>query len=257
MRYFLLSFLTLLVIFFFATCNKKPTVNASMENTLRTGKWKLSSATVAVRKPNGKDTTLDYLKFIPDCYKDDYLVFDSMNYGRRYTGSNKCSPADPEYFPFVWDLKYNNTIIDLYNGFNYIYGIVDTIQPFYNDTITMNPFLVYDTVIGTLDTTVPPKQWVELDTVRKLFFSGVAAGTGSVGPALGGFNINDADIYNFSQQSFTLHFQMISYYTDSTKWHGASYLLPLTPGADPNLNPDSFAIIRPDTFNYSLTFTNF
>ena len=254
MRYFLVSLLTLLVIFFFAACNKKPKVDASMENMLRNGKWKLSAGTVAVRKPNGKDTTLDYLLFIPDCYKDDYLVFDSLKYGRRYSGSNTCSPADPEYFVFSWQLRNNNTIMDLYNGFNYIYGIVDTIGQYRADTLSKSPTLVLDTVIGTLDT-LPgiTKIFIELDTIRQLFFYGVTAGTGPLGPALGGFNINDASILNFSQSSFTLHFQMISYYIDSTLWHGASYWLPI----DPVFNPGSYPIIRPDTFNYSLTYTNF
>jgi hypothetical protein len=198
------------------------------------------------------DTTLDYLKFIPTCYLDDYLVFDSLNYGRRYTGSNTCSPADPEYFVFSWTLTNNYSRMNLYNGFNDIYGIVDTVQLYQMDTLSLSP-LTLDTVMGYLDTSVPPKTFIELDTVRPLFFSGVPAGTGPVGPALGGFNINNADITNLSQSSFTLHFQMISYYTDSTKWHGASYLYPL----DDVVNPDSFAVIKPDTFNYSLTYTNF
>lgn len=251
MRYFLL---TLSVILFFAACNKKPKVDASIENMLRNGKWKLSSATVRVKKPNGKDTTLDYLKFIPDCYKDDYLVFDSLHYGRRYTGANTCSPADPEYFTFNWQLKGNNNLMDLYNGFNYIYGIVDTVQLYGLDTQSTAP-LAYDTIkgMGSLDTSVPPKLYIELDTIRKLFFSGVVAGSGPTGPALGGFNITDADLINFSQQSFSLHFQMISYYTDSTNWHGASYLQPI----DPVINPGANALIRPDTFDYQLNYTNF
>src|ERR1035438_5677028 len=119
MRYFFLSVSALLL---FAACSKNPTMTATTQNILRTGKWQLSSGTVAVRKPNGLDTTLNYLLFIPTCYKDDYLVFDSLNYGQRYTGTNTCSPADPAYYTFSWQLQNNNTTINLYNGFNYIYG---------------------------------------------------------------------------------------------------------------------------------------
>ncbi len=242
------SCLTLSAILLFNAC-KKSKQNPSTSDILRTGKWMLSSGTVTVRNPNGKDTVLNYLKFIPVCYADDYLVFDSLNYGRRYTGAVTCSPADPSYFAFSWELTSNNTRMNLYNGFDNIYGIVDTVQPFYNDTISNNPYLVYDTIIGALDTPYPPKIFLELDTIRKLVFSGV--------PAPNGNSISNADIVNISQSSFTLHFQMISYYNDSTKWHSATYLLPLDSGSDPSMNPDSFAVTRPDTFNYSLTYTNF
>jgi hypothetical protein len=252
MRYFLL---TLSVILLFLACSKKPKTTATVENILRTGKWKLSAATVTVRKPNGKDTTLNYLNFIPGCYKDDYLEFDSLNYGKRYTGDSTCSAAEPLFYPFAWQLKNNNSMMSLYNGFNYVFGIVDTVQPYHADTLSQVPYLVLDTVagMGTLDTTLPPKLYVEIDTVRELRFSGVVAGQGNTGPAIAGFNITDGYITNFSQQSFELHFQLISYYDDSTKWHSASILQPL----DDIINPDSFGVRLPDTFNYTFTYSNF
>lgn len=254
MRYFFLSLSVMVLLF--AACSKNPTITASTQNTLRTGKWKLSSGTVTLRKPNGLDTTLNYLLFIPDCYKDDYLVFDSLNYGRRYTGSNTCSPADPQYFTFSWRLRNNNATLDLYNGFNYIYGIVDTVQPYKFDTLNQSP-LQLDTVLGTLDTTVTPKLALELDTIRDLMYFGVPAGFGPTGDSTGGFDIYNADLINLSSSSFVLHFQMISYYTDSTKWHDANDSLYLLLGIGDPTNPGLLGINRPDTFNYSLTFTNF
>ena len=265
MRYFLpshkgvfllLTCFTLSVLLFFA-CSKQPKVNQSRENLLRTGKWKLTSGTIKVKKPNGKDTTLDYLKFIPDCYKDDYFVFDSLDYGKRYTGTNTCSAADPEYFVLHWRLKGSGNTIDLYNGLNYIYGIVDTVQPFELDTLSLSP-LQYDTIIHALDT-LPGyvRSFIALDTIRTLKFSGVPGGIGPTGLPRGGFDIYDADLLNIDQTTFTIHFQMHSYYRDSTKWHTASILLPIDHTLPYDPNPDSLQTIRLDTFNYSLTFTNF
>ena len=249
----LLSGITLSAMLLFNACSKKKQA-PGVPDMLRTGKWKLASGTVMVRKPNGKDTTLNYLNFIPECYKDDYFSFNSATQGTKYNGTNMCNAGDPDSTVFSWTLMNNNTQISLYSGFNYIYGIVDTVQLYKFDTLSQSP-LVYDTVLGALDTVAPPKTVVELDTIRTLFFSGVPAGMGPTGFAMGGFNITNAQITNFSQGSFTLHFQEISYYTDSTNWHSASYLAPLDPTGV--TNPDSFAVIRPDTFNYTLTFTNF
>src|SRR3954454_20812879 len=99
MKYF---FLTLSVILIFTACNKTPTVTANRENILRSKKWKLSSGTLTVKKPNGRDTNLKYLDFIPDCYKDDYLTFDSMRHGTVFTGAVSCNAADPASHSFVW-----------------------------------------------------------------------------------------------------------------------------------------------------------
>ncbi len=248
MRYIVLALSVLLCV---AACNKKPTPNYGTESKLRSGKWKLASGTVKLRKPDGKDTTVDYMQFIPECYKDDYFMFDSMNMGRRFTGSTTCSPADPEYFSFYWDLK-DNAFLSLYNGLNYIYGITDTIQPFELDTLSWSP-LEFDTVIGQLDTILPPKLLIQLDTIRKLKFYGIPGGVGETGVARGGFDIFDGDLINFSESSFTLHFQMHSYYWDSTQYHGASFLLPLgTPDPDPN--PGYYGRYARDTFDYNLTF---
>jgi hypothetical protein len=250
MRYFLLTLSVLVCLA--AACNKKPKAPApGVADHLRAGKWKLSSGTVTIALPDGRDTTLDYLKFIPECYKDDYFTFDSINHGRRYTGTT-CTPADPEYFSFIWELGGNNNQIDIYNGFNWVYGIIDTVHPF---EIHKNVNGVDDTIVGRLDTLVPPKDFIQLDTIRKLTFHGVPGGIGETGLPRGGFDIYSADLYSVSASTFTIHFQMHTYRMDTTNRHAASFLLPL----EWEINPGEYQVLpyyQRDTVDYILNFKN-
>lgn len=240
MKYF---YLALSAILLFASCDRHPDPSSSTEDMLRKGSWKLASGKLTVNRPNGLDTTLNYLNFIPECYKDDYIRFDSMDYGKRYFGTVACSPADPTYVLFKWQLKGNGKTIDLLSGFNNIYAVVDTIQPYHFDTIQQSP-LVLDTVLGYLDTLPGQiKTFIVLDTVRELRFSGVPVGSLIAGTPIGGFDIYNAELTNFSQSSFTLNFDVRSVYPDSTNYHGGF------PSADP--------IMRPDTLHYSLIYNNF
>jgi hypothetical protein len=241
MKYF---YLALSAIVFFASCNKKPDPSPSSEDILRKGNWRLASGKLTVNKPNGMDTTLNYMNFIPECYKDDYIRFDSLNYGRRYFGATACSPADPTFVSFIWQLKGNGNVVDLLSGFNNLYAVVDTIQPYHFDTLQKDP-LVLDTILGVLDT-LPgqTKILIVLDTVRELRFSGIPLGTSIAGTPIGGFDIYNAEITNFSQASFTLNFSIRSLYPDSTNYHAG-------------LPNNELPIMRPDTIHYSLIYNNF
>jgi hypothetical protein len=236
--------LTLSVFLLFFACKKSSTPTVTTEDMLKTGKWKLASGTLTVKNPNGKDTILTYLDFIPECFKDDYLKFDSLNFGKIYYGGNTCTPGDPEFRSFQWLLSNNGTTIDLYNGFNEIFAVVDTIQPYKFDTLNQSP-LELDTVLGALDTLEGQiKQFLVLDTIRELRYSGVPVGDYLSSISMSGFNINKAQITEFSQSSFFLNFAIIGKRLDSTNFHG---------GPPNNYDP----LIKNDTLRYKLKFSNF
>ena len=232
MRYFLLALSVIVIV---ASCSKDPKNTANRENLLRAKKWKLVGGTITVKLPSRKDTVLQYLNFLPDCYKDDYLTFDSLRHGTVFTGGVSCNAADPASHGFIWELSNNETLIDLYDGFNDLFGVNDTIQPYHFDTIQQSP-LVLDTIIKTTDTTPGfLKTFIVLDTVRELRM------TASRFPQ---FDIYKASITDFSDGAFTLHFTAVSYSPDSTGFHGG---IPL------NWPP----IYRRDTFQYALKYSGF
>ncbi|MES2704720.1 MAG: hypothetical protein V4649_18915 [Bacteroidota bacterium] len=240
MRYLYLALSVTILLF---SCAKETKESTSKQSILKQGPWKLTGGTLTVNKPNGKDTALQYIKFIPDCYKDDYITFDSLIYGKRYTSSVKCNAGDPEYVQFIWQLKNNESTIDLLSGFNNLYTVNETIEPYHFDTISKDPFLVLDTVLGVNDT-LPgqTKIFLVLDTIRDLKFTGIPVGQNLAGAPIGGFDIYEAAITNFSSSSFTLNFSMKQTYPDSTGFHAGI----------PN---NELPIQRPDTVHYSLIYS--
>lgn len=237
MKYFLLA---LSVVVIFAACSRTPqTPSQSRADILRTGRWKVSAGTLSIKKPNGYDTGLNYLNFIPKCHQDDYIVFDSQMHGAVFSGPIKCDPSDADSIPFIWQLVANNGEMDLYNGFNCIYGVRDSILPLSFDTLVNNPSyyppLVLDTIHGVNDTLIGyTRSVVILDSLWKLKIDTAA---------LPITNIYNAIISNFSSASFTLDFSLIYGYLDTTKGHMGL----------PHLPP----IWRADTFKYSVTYSNF
>jgi len=232
MRYF---FLTLSVILVFAACSPTPTVTPNRENIMRSKNWKLSGGTITVTLPNGKDTVLQYGNYVPDCYKDDYLSFDSMRRGVVHTGGVSCNAADPASRTFTWQLRNNETSVDLYDGFNTIFGAGITIEPYHFDTLQQSP-LVLDSLVRTIDTTPGfLKQFIVLDTIRELRFTSYP---------MPYYDIYGASITDFSAGSFKVHFSLKTVRPDSTLWHA---------GAPNNFPP----IVRPDTVHYSLTYSSF
>jgi hypothetical protein len=236
-KYFLLA---LSVVLIFTACNRTPKPQTPGKgDILRTGKWKISSGTFIVRLPNGNDTTLDYMKFMSNCHKDDYIIFDSGLNAQIYSGSNKCNAGDPDHMAFYWRLTHNDNYMDLYNGFTLVVGARDSIYPFSFDTIQNNssftPPLVLDTIHGYYDTVIGyTRAIVILDSFWMLHVDTA--------------NFYNTDIYNaqisnFSQSSFTLNYSLISEYPDTTNLHMGL--------------PHKMPVWRTDTFKYTVNFTNF
>jgi hypothetical protein len=233
MKYFLLALTATLL--FIASCEKSPTVTPNRENLLRAKNWRISGGTLRVRKPNGIDTNLEYLRFVDSCYLDDYIKFDSLYFGSIFTNDIRCNPADPTSRAFTWRLTNNDKFIELNDGFNIIFAVTTTIEPYRIETLSTSP-LVLDTLIGRLDT-IPGfiKEFIVLDTIRELRFNKYP---------LGKFDILGAEITNFTESSFTLNFSFKTTRLDSTNLRAGM----------PNNNPP---ITLPDTADYSLFMTAF
>ena len=224
-------FITCSVLLILVACSKKPVITPSREDMLRTGKWKVSSGTVHGRMPNGKDTAIDYVKFVmPDCIKDNYLVFDSLYKGNMFNGALRCDSGQGDRIPFSWRLTNNGNNIDLYNGLNFLYAYNDTLLTYHFDTLSFDP-LILDSLVKAIDTTPGfVKALIVLDSIRDLKVTPIALPT---------YSIYDASITEFSQSAFTLHFSYITKYLDTTGGHLST--------------PRSL----PDTLRYSLKFSNY
>ncbi len=219
-----------------AACTQTaPSITPDKESLLRTGHWIVSSGTVTLKKPNGVDTTLDYMPFIPPCHRDDYIGFDSLGNGAVFPGAIICSAAEPDSISFKWRLLNNDNNIDILNVFNFFYMVVDSVVlPYYFDTLSQSPL-----VLDTLQTS----PIVVLDTMWNLKFDSIPV-TGNT-LIYQGVNIYNADISKFSKSSFTLSFKWYGKYPDSTGGHE---------GGPPNYTPP---IMRDDTLKFVLNFTNF
>lgn len=232
MKYFLLALTAVLL---FASCEKNPTVTPNRENLMRAKKWRISGGTLRVRKPNGIDTNLEYLRFVDSCYLDDYIKFDSLNFGNLFSGDTRCNAADPTARFFTWRLYNNDKYIDLSDGFNTIFAVNTTIEPYRIETLSTTP-LKLDTLIGRLDT-IPGflKEFIVLDTIRELRFNKYP---------LGKFDIFGAEITDFTESSFKLNFSFKTTRLDSTNIKAGL----------PNNNPP---VTLPDTADYSLIISAF
>jgi len=232
--YRFLAFIAVVVLL--ASCSQSnPTASTDTLTLLRSYHWRLSSGTVTLPKPNGKDTTMDYMQFVPACHKDDYIKFDSGSVGAVFPGSITCSAADADSLTFIWRLFNNGNNIDLLSIFNLFYVVQDSIiLPYYIDTLSTTPTVVLDTII---DSPV-----VELDTIWKIRYDSL--------PVSGNFNVNgSADVYganisNISKSGFTLSFRWYGVYADSIGGHE---------GGPPNYSP----LKKPDTIKYILNYVSF
>lgn len=237
--------LTLSLVSIIAACSKKATTTDNRENMLRNGKWSISSGTITLRLPDGRDTVLNYLNFLPECHKDDYLVFHSGTDAAYFSGSVVCSPSDPDSTTFKWGFSNNQNNLSLYNGFDFITTVTERINPFAYDTISQSP-LVLDTLHGVNDTLEGfTRSVIVLDTFWKVVFDQTA---------INHTNISNGTISSFSQSSFTINFWIVSTYPDSTGHHtGAIIRWDASPVDTLDFDP----IIRPDTLKYSLTYRNY
>jgi hypothetical protein len=233
MKYF---FLALSVIAIVASCNKPPKTNYMRESMLRKGKWKVTSGTLTLRKPNGLDTTLNYLNWIPYCHKDDYLVFDSLNVGYIFPGAITCNAGDADSIGFTWKLENGETTMSLYNGFSNTFGVAESIlEPYFFDTLSTSPVVVDTFLSAVAGAAMTPPSPGLVDSFWKLHFDSAA---------IQRLDIYTASISSFSSSAFTINFAVISTYPDSTNHHTGGGI-----DADP--------IYRPDTFHYSVTYSNF
>ena len=227
------------VVVLLASCEKTPTINNNRQSMMRKGKWTVSSGTLTLRKPNGIDTTLNYMDWIPVCHRDDYIQFDSLNIGYIFPGGQKCDPSAADSTKFLWKLENGETTLSLYNGFCNTFGVRESVLiPFFFDTLSKSP-LVLDTLVNYAaahaQTPVGP---IVLDSMWKLHFDSAS---------IMQLDIYAASISSFSESSFTINYAAISTYPDSTNHHT---------GFDAaNGGIDKDPIYRPDTFHYSVTYS--
>ena len=59
---------------------------------------------------NGTKITDLFAQF-PACFQDDIYTFKTSGQGVIDESTTKCDAADPQTFPFTWELKNNNTIL--------------------------------------------------------------------------------------------------------------------------------------------------
>jgi hypothetical protein len=162
---------------------------------------------------------MNLISMLPACNQDDYLTFDSVYTGAVYSGSVKCSPSDPDYISFLWQLQNNGNTLTLTNALNLFYQEHAFINPPHLDTVSTNP-LAFDTLNHSP---------LILDTVYPATYALSAFDTAAI----------SATITNFSTGSFTINYSILSSYLDTTVSH--AYL----------------PVVRPDTVSYTITYNSF
>ncbi|MGN6566997.1 MAG: hypothetical protein ACTHJ0_03540 [Flavipsychrobacter sp.] len=113
MKYILLSLSLLLVM---ASCQKSSDPSPSKEDYLRNGRWEISKLTVTYKMtyPVTADSTT--LATPTACHADDFLTFGPGYNGGINSGSNKCSPSDPDVIPFTWETLNNGANLNIYGA---------------------------------------------------------------------------------------------------------------------------------------------
>ena len=233
-----------LAVILFAACSKKATPSAdTYKDWLRNSKWRIASGTLTMKKPNGQDTILNYLNWIPTCNKDDYFGFNTATTGAFFNGSVLCAPSDPDSISFTYQLSDDNKYLSLYCSDHLYYSVTETVLPYVFDTLQWNPSLVLDTIYGALDTPLL-NPVIKLDTIWNLNFAATPVSN---------INIVNAPITNFTANSFTLYFTLKAQYPDTTNNQtGKYYFTDALGNAD---SADVNTIIRVDTFKYLINYT--
>ncbi|MBA3829369.1 MAG: hypothetical protein H0X33_10570 [Taibaiella sp.] len=115
MKYFVLPLFALLI---FASCTKPaPTQVLSVEDMLRTGKWKVSEGSDTFKTFSfgfAQDTVV--IDSIPDCHQDDYIVFGPNLNGFIYSGTKKCDVSEPDQIGFTWQPVNNDSGINFFGA---------------------------------------------------------------------------------------------------------------------------------------------
>ena len=112
MKYCLL-FLSCLIIL--SACEKEKQ-EKSKEDTLREGRWRLSSWSKKYREASGAEKTDNAMESIPECKKDDYLTFKTSYQGELNTAEKKCPQGEANEISFNWGLSNGNQNMYIYNA---------------------------------------------------------------------------------------------------------------------------------------------
>jgi len=242
-KYFILTLSIAAIIF--AACNKKATPSATNHmDWLRSGKWKVSSGTLSVKKPNGKDTALNYLDWIPQCHKDDYIVFNTATTGAVFNGPVSCTPGDADSISFAWNLSNSDNYLTIHNSYHLYYSVFESILPLAFDTVSQSP-LELDTIFHVADTPFL-NPVIELDSIWRLHFDSTAV-LNTV--------IDNGVLTNFTENSFTVYYTLKAQYPDSTGWQTGRFFF-TNPGGFPD-SADNYTKTLVDTFKYKITYTKF
>ncbi len=114
-------FLSAAALVLLGACSKSDTPT-SREDNLR-GTWKQTGGTVtAFYIPFDRDTTADYWKTAPKCYTDNTITFGDGYSGLASYGKEQCVATEPQTETMVWQVRSNDTILEVNNVGAYFYG---------------------------------------------------------------------------------------------------------------------------------------
>jgi hypothetical protein len=117
MNRLLLTLTALIVIF--ASCNKADE-QASVEDDLRSGTWRITSERITYKDPvTYGDSTQLYQPFLLPCVVDNTLEFKANYTGILNFGSDHCSSTEPGTKEFTWGVTENDTHLAIYNAGEY------------------------------------------------------------------------------------------------------------------------------------------
>jgi hypothetical protein len=131
---------------------KKAESPVTREDELRDGKWKMVTGTIRADPYSGLDTTYNYFATLPDCEKDDYLVF-KTNFDGTQNSASKCSPAEPDEIQFRWELYNNATGINFWNAEQTFFGRSTLSAPIINYTSSRFTLRYVELTVSPVDNT--------------------------------------------------------------------------------------------------------
>ncbi len=115
------TFIILLVFFIINSCEKDKDLTKSEMLTQKA--WLMKSGSVNPPLQQGNAIISDTYNSLPDCSKDDLLIFKSNGSYTQEEGKTKCVPTDPVVFDMGnWSLNYDETVLTIVSTYyGYIY----------------------------------------------------------------------------------------------------------------------------------------
>ena len=111
----------LAAVLLFSACTKDEPA-PSVEERLR-GNWKQSAGKVTYfYAPTQLDTTVEYFKDGAKCYKDDVLTLKAGYLGEVFYGAVACTPSEQQINPLTWQVRNNDTTLEIDNSRQFFYG---------------------------------------------------------------------------------------------------------------------------------------